>query len=437
MDAESPRREAQRALDQRESLRSGAASARMVTFRTVPVDVKYLDYEPLGFLSWGLREDGELTEQRAFDRDTEPTDIFALYTLDNEALRADFTAPWVIVSAIRPMSAMEIGSTGFSCGEAEIVALARSPIWGDDEKRAAELTAQRYGVPLVEFDRLAAVASEHGSPVPEDDRLPSHSEPRQEPRLRAGPNAPEHDRLDGTRSQIPRSEMDSSIRSTSHESSRQSPTEAVSTQPSAPSRAPPRARLANVTSRASVLGWTFAPGRTEVSNWLAYCALGAALVALGVGTWLLGKGGWPSGSLAFLLPPAVAIALASGPRLRVAISVAIAGVLAALFYLLVAAGSSNTPEEAQVRFAMLVVAWFVTATALACALAAAASRACRSLPEHLAALAAVFLPAGGLLAIGLLNLSAGIGALFIAAVELACLLLWDQAIKREARRTSG
>jgi hypothetical protein len=377
------------------------ASAQAFTLQHVPVNVQYLDYEPLGFLSWGLREDGELAEQRAFGPDTPAKDTYAVYTLENEALRADFAYPWVIVGAIRPTSAMELGPTGFRCGDAEIVALARSPLWREDEKRAAERTAHRYGVPLVEFDRLAAVASEHGSPVSDDDRRPSGRDPPTE----------REDTLDAA----------GPVRG----SPRMAP-EAASNEPSPLPSAPrkfPSNLYANITPRRLIARRTFEPRRHGPLDWLAYCALGAALVAFGVGIWLLGRAGWPFASLLFLLPAAVVIALTWGRRLALAASGAMGGVIAALLYLLVAAGSGDTPEEAQVRFALLVVAWFVTATAFICAVLAD-----RPVLEQLAALAAVVLPVGALVAVGLLGLSAGLAALIVAVVELASLGIWDQAI---------
>lgn len=273
----------------------------------MPVNVQSLDYEPLGFLSWGLREDGELVEQRAFGPDTPSKDTYAVYTLENEALRADFTYPWVIVGAIRPTSAMELGPTGFRCGDAEIVALARSPLWRDDEKRAAERTAERYGVPLVEFDRLAAVASEHGTPVPEDDRLPLEPEPQAGPRLRGGPRSREEDRPPPEPE--PRPERDHPLngaepagRPVSAAPPPRDSTEAVAGEPGAPSRAPqepPSVPYADLTPRRSIWPVSFKPWRRGLSDWLAYWAVGAALIALAVGIWLLARAGWPSGSLPF------------------------------------------------------------------------------------------------------------------------------------------
>jgi len=403
----------------------------MVTFYLrMPLDLEYLD-EPLGFTSWHLREDGALVEQRAFDSDATRRDIFAVYTLDNEALRADFAYPRVIVSAIRPTTAMKLCPEGFFCGDAKIVALARSPLWRDDERRAAEATAERYGVPLVEFDRLPAVASEYGNPVPEDERPPPGPPP--DPGPPEGADRP-------TEASPPASAGPSP----------QATTAALAPEPSAPSRAPPRPqsspRAAGVVTTRSTrrpVGFDPEPARRPFQRrdqlaWLELCALLAALVAVGVGIWLLLRVGWPEGSLPFLLPAAIAIAFGSGGRLDAAISAAIGGVVAALLYLVVAAsGSDDAPEVGRALFAMLVVAWFVVVTAFVCAVLATSARRPASIVEKLAALATVTLPVAALVAVGLLGLSAGSGALLIAAVELACLGLWGQTAKREARRAGS
>ena len=410
----------------------------------MPVDVKYLDYEPLGFLSWSLRQDGELIEQRAFGSNATGNDIFAFYTLDDERLRADFTYPWVIVGAIRPTSAMEIGPAGFCCGDAEIVALARSPLWRDDEKRAAETTAQRYGVPLVEFDRLAAVASEHGNAVPEDDRLPAQPEPRPRPRLRGqrqtstGNRPPLDDSLRGE-AESPEN-IDPCKNASGAEGSMPAASAAVSSAPSTAPRAPPRPSSGSLTE-AAAHRWRerarlepSVRGMTDSLGWLAF---GAALVALGAGVWLLARAGWPAGSLPFLLPAAVVIAVVADSRLQIAFSGAIGGAVAGALYLLVASGSGHTTEEGQVQFALLVVAWFSTLTAFTCAAAAASSPADRSLRERLFAVATLVLPVVALLAVGLLNLPAGLGAMVVAVVELAGLFLWRQAVGGESDRSMG
>ena len=391
------------------------------------VDLRFLDYEPLGFLSWQLREDGELV---AHQGGVTPEEFDAFYTLDDEALRAEFTHSWVIVGAVRPSSPMELDSRGFVCDDAEIVALARSPLWRDDEKRAADRAAQRYEVPLVEFDRLAAVASEHGSPVPEEAR-PSSPDP--EPPAQA-------ERADSISPAGPSVAADPSALAT---------TPAPPSEASTPSHRPPRPwSNSHAAGDATAAGSTRRPvgfdmrrsfqQRRDQLTWLELCALLAALVALGAGIWLLLRAGWPEGSLPFLVPAAIAIAFGSGGRLDAAISAAIGGAVAALLYLVIAAsGSDDAPEVGRALFAMLVVAWFVVATAFVCAVLAASARRPASIVEKLAALATVTLPVAALVAVGLLGLSAGSGALLIAAVELACLGLWGQTAKREARRAGS
>lgn len=371
---------------------------------TEPLD---LDSDPVGFRSWGLGSDGELM----VDENPNPSlprvhgqDILAWHSVDVEELREEFARPWRIVGAIRPTSATLVSGVGFRCWNAEVVALARSPLWGEHELRAAERATQRYEAPLVEFDRLATVASDHGSPVPEEVRPPPDAAPPAE--------ASEPPGAVDTPAAVPSLAVDGSTLSRPPE---------------------PRADFPEQqTGATTTLSAGFELEGHGRWTWLAY---GAALIAFGMGIWLLARSDWLVLSFLLLALAAAAIAAGSGDRLEVAVRSAGAGFLGALLHIVAADVSDNsaTPD----LFGVLVIVWLMVATSFACAVAAVVSRAPASASGKLTALTSIALPLASAFAAGLLALPAAFCAAVVAMVQLLCLVLWRRILQRELGPASG
>jgi len=364
-----------------------------------------LDGDAVGFRSWELRSDGELRLHRRFDAGPPVSgqEISALHSLDAEELREEFALPWRVVGAIRPTSAMLSSAASFICSHAEVVALARSPHWGRDEQEAAARAAQRYRAPLVEFQGLATVASEHGSPVP------ALRPPREPP-------SP--------------SEKSASEPTDKHEGA---PPAVIEPLPTFGDLPEPRSGPAQ--RHTGVAAARFGPRGSARWTWLDYCAIGAALSAFGVGLWLLARSDWLVLSFLLLALAAAAIAAGSGDRLEVAVRSAGAGFLGALLHIVAADVSDNsaTPD----LFGVLVIVWLMVATSFACAVAAVVSRAPASASGKLTALTSIALPLASAFAAGLLALPAAFCAAVVAMVQLLCLVLWRRILQRELGPASG
>lgn len=83
-----------------------------------------------------------------------------LYAWHDRPLQAVGDANRMVLGAIKAWGRIEVHHGGFRAQHAQIIALAGAG------RRVAWL-AGRYGVPAVPADRLAAFASEHGTPVPD------------------------------------------------------------------------------------------------------------------------------------------------------------------------------------------------------------------------------------------------------------------------------
>lgn len=352
-------------------------------------------------------------------------DIVAWHSPDTGELREEFTRPWRIVGAIMSTSPAFIDTDGFRCWSAEPVALARSPLWGDDERRAAERAAQRYEVPLVHFDRLAAVASEHGSPAPAEAR----------PQPIESPEEPASDLLEAA----PPDESPPLEMAHAHPEDTPSPTIPGHVPPEEASRTssegttttrPPTSHIAR-----SELSWV---KPFKEPTWVGWCALAGAVAGLVVAVWLFAQADTNFAGLPPFLALLSAAAVAAGSvgrHIPVGISAAAAGAVNALVALGV---TPNEPELAWGLFVVLLVAWLMVAIAFVCALVGAASLP-RDAPalEKVAAVASFALPLAVAIAVGLLGLSAALGALVIAGVEIASLFLWHTASEHAARPASG
>lgn len=88
----------------------------------------------------------------------------------------DVQLPCRVVGAVTAWGQLQVHENGFRAEYAEPVALAYGAYTSQTMKRHLRRVAERYGVPLVPFRKLAAAAAEHGEQLP-DSLLPEHSDP--------------------------------------------------------------------------------------------------------------------------------------------------------------------------------------------------------------------------------------------------------------------
>jgi len=370
-------------------------------------DVTPLDGPAVGFRSWELHEDGQLVPRIDLcpGQLVGGEELSASYSLDSDALREEFARRWRILGAIRS-SHIFSSAEGFRCAEAVVVALARSPLWGDDENRAAERAARRRGVPLVDLKRLVAVASEHGSQPSRTDRPPPFAAPP------AG--------------------VDATTPPEAHEEAAASPTSKVTRELDGSA-----SHLGKNSDSLGYLRTGIQEGLNRRSTWAGQLTTVVALVAS-----LAIVAFWVATSYEGVFFPLLLGALAAGGMaysapagsFELAEAAAVVGGGGGALYGLM---PILAQRSAGISFAVLVIAGVMLATALAWAVKTALYLPPEAAaPEQGAGVASVLLPLAATGAALAISLSPALACLVIAAVEVASLHAWRRATEGRVRRSA-